>query len=46
MVTTNKLLKIKTYSRKNKEKIETPKEAPRIAFLLNCSSSEREILDE
>jgi len=40
MVTKDKLLRVNTYPRK------TAPETPRICFLLNCSSSKRESMNE
>jgi len=47
MVTKHKLQKkLKNTQDKQGEDRETPPEAPRIVFLLNCSSSDREIMNE
>jgi len=43
MVTKNKLLKMKTYPRKSRRRYKLLWSS-RIAFIFNCSSSEREFL--
>jgi len=45
MIAKTKYKKIKTYSRKDRRRYNSSL-APRIAFLLNCSSSEQEIVNE
>jgi len=45
MITKDKIQKIKTYFRKIRRRYISSK-APRTAFLMNCPSSEREIMND